>query len=191
MTSRWHPASQLPAPVRQRVENYQIGFPISAATNLTLVRPPMGYFPPPEREPPTRHAITITMPRKNELHGDLAVGTAQTTNAQPRRPPTAYNPHCRRPSILISARSGCGRRGITKSREENYLGLGRFSRPGNERERTKRTKWERRQREQGQKIRGRSGGGRMLACRKRVHWAEKSCLAAREKRTNAKTSRRT
>ena len=32
------------------------------------------------------------MPRKNELHGDLAVGTAETTNAQLRRPPTAYNP---------------------------------------------------------------------------------------------------
>ena len=73
------------------------------------------------------------MPRKNELHGDLAVGTAETTNAQLRRPPTAYNPLP--PSIDLDF----GSLWMRKARNNEESGRkrsrpGRVSRSGNERE---------------------------------------------------------
>ena len=127
-------ASQLPAPVRQRVENYQIGFPISVATNLTLARPPKGIVSARcYRKENRRRDTLLLLPCQGRMS---STATWQLAQRRPRMHNCVahqlHTTHCRRrPSILISARSGCGRRGTTGrvgkktiSAWEGFLGQG-------------------------------------------------------------------
>ena len=131
-TSRWHPPvhGPAPAPVRQRIEKYLIGFQISAVTNPTLdlrssasVR---GHFTPPKTEsPPPRHTHTRHYYSK-ELHGDLAgrstAATATTARARAFdiRPPNCNRPSVR-PSILIAARDAEAEEVEKKTISEGFL----------------------------------------------------------------------
>ena len=132
MTSRWHPSCP-PQSVRElktiRLDSLSLRPQISL-----LARPPKGIFSARcHRKENRRRDTLLLLPCQGRMS---STATWQLAQRRPRMHNCVahqlHTTHCRRrPSILISARSGCGRRGTTGrvgkktiSAWEGFLGQG-------------------------------------------------------------------